>query len=69
VEIKKYVAKRTSFAFISFIVFLLQFFFFADMNFLEGVRVGMRFYFTNIQINLLYVSVLINIYVQVKYNE
>jgi hypothetical protein len=38
VEIRKCTAKRTSFAFISFTVFLLQFVFFADMNFLEAGR-------------------------------
>ena len=38
VEIIKCVAKRTSFAFISFIVFLLQFVLFADINFLEADR-------------------------------
>jgi hypothetical protein len=38
VEIRKCIAKRTSFAFISFTIFLLQFVFFVDMNFLEAGR-------------------------------
>ena len=69
VEIIKCTAKRTSFAFISFTIFLLQFVFFADTNFLEDGKVGMIFDFTNIQSNLLYVSGLIKIYVHVKHNE
>jgi hypothetical protein len=69
VEIRKCTAKRTSFAFISFTIFLLQFVFFADMNFLEAGRVGMSFDFTNLQSNILYVSGLIKICVQVKDNE
>jgi uncharacterized membrane protein YidH (DUF202 family) len=66
VENKKFVAKRTSFAFISFTIFLLQFIFFIDMNLLEVGIVGMRFDFTNLQSNIIHVSVLINICVKVK---
>ena len=69
VEIGKCVAKRTSFAFISFTFFLLQFVFFVDINLLEAGIVGMRFDFMNIQSNIIYVSVLINIFVQVKDNQ
>ena len=69
VEIIKCIAKRTSFAFISFTIFILQFVFFADMNLLEVGRVGMSFDFMNLQSNIIYVSGLIKIYLQVKDNE
>ena len=68
-EIRKCATKRTTFAFISFIVFLLQFFFFIDINFLEAGRVGMSFDFMNLQINIIYVSGLIKIFVQGKDND
>ena len=55
VEIRKCAAKRTSFEFISFTIFLLQFVFFTDIYLLEAGKVGMSFDFTNLQTNLIYV--------------
>jgi hypothetical protein len=70
VEIRKLLQREHHLHSFHLQVFLLQFVFFIDMNFLEaGSIVGMSFDFMNLQSNIIYVSGLIKIYVQVKDNE